>query len=443
VLAWGLWDWGSASFNAVITTFVFTVYLTSDAFGGETAVSAQLGIAMTIAGVLVALLAPVTGQRSDRRGRRKLWLGINTYIVVLLSALMFFVAPDPSYLWLGLLLLAVGTVFFEFAGVNYNAMIRQVSTRATIGKVSGFGWGMGYVGGIVLLLFVYFGFIEPIGGSALFGVPDTDGYPIRVTVLVSAIWFGVFALPVLLSVPEYSSPKAAGTLEHPAPAAKRVGFIESYRILFRDIRTLYRESRQTVYFLLASAVFRDGLTGVFTFGGVLAAGSFGFSSGEVIIFAIAANIVAGASTIVVGLLDDRFGAKPVIVTALVGLVICGSAVFFLHDGGQTVFWIFGLALCAFVGPAQSASRSFLARRIPEGRDGEIFGLYATTGKAATFLSPAMFTLFIGIGAAIAGPGVNVQYWGILGIVLVLLVGLLLLIPVRTNADAASAPARTR
>ncbi|MFB2580142.1 MFS transporter [Herbiconiux sp. P15] len=434
VLAWGLWDWGSASFNAVITTFVFTVYLTSDSFGGETVVSAQLGVAMTIAGVLVALLAPVTGQRSDRRGRRKLWLGINTYIVVALSALMFFVAPDPSFLWLGLLLLAVGTVFFEFASVNYNAMIRQVSTRRTVGKVSGFGWGMGYVGGIVLLLFVYFGFIEPIGGSALFGVPDTDGYPIRVTVLVSAIWFGLFALPVLLTVPEYTSPTVAGTVSGSRVAAERVGFIESYRILFRGIRTLYRESRQTLYFLIASAVFRDGLTGVFTFGGVLAAGSFGFSSGQVIVFAIAANVVAGASTVLVGLLDDRFGAKPVIVTSLVGLVICGTAVFFLHDGGQTVFWIFGLALCAFVGPAQSASRSFLARRIPEGRDGEIFGLYATTGKAATFLSPAMFTLFIGIGAAVFGPGVNVQYWGILGIVLVLLVGLLLLIPVRGTVD---------
>jgi UMF1 family MFS transporter len=454
VLAWGLWDWGSASFNAVITTFVFTVYLTSDSFGGETAVSAQLGIAMTIAGVLVAVLAPVTGQRSDRRGRRKLWLGINTYIVVALSALMFFVAPEPGYLWFGLLLLAAGTVFFEFASVNYNAMIRQVSTRATIGKVSGFGWGMGYVGGIVLLLFVYFGFIEPIGGSALFGVPDTDGFPIRVTVLVSAIWFGLFALPVLLSVPEYESSKAAGTLEAQLPdarggsarageasggavaAPKRVSFVESYRILFRDIRTLFRESRQTVYFLLASAVFRDGLTGVFTFGGVLAAGSFGFSPGEVIVFAIAANVVAGISTVLVGLLDDRFGAKPVIVTALVGLVVCGTAVFVLHDGGQTVFWIFGLALCAFVGPAQSASRSFLARRIPEGRDGEIFGLYATTGKAATFLSPAMFTLFIGIGTAVVGADANVQYWGILGIVLVLLVGLLLLIPVRSGASKA-------
>ena len=150
-----------------------------------------------------------------------------------------------------------------------------------------------------------------------------------------------------------------------------------------------------------------------------------------IIFAIAANIVAGASTILVGLLDDKFGAKPVIITSLVGLLVCAAFVFLLHDGGQTVFWTFGLALCAFVGPAQSASRSFLARRIPEGRDGEIFGLYATTGKAATFLSPLMFTVFIGVGAAVSGPDASVQYWGILGIALVLLAGLLLMIPVRS------------
>jgi UMF1 family MFS transporter len=381
---------------------------------------------MTIAGVLVALFAPITGQRSDRRGRRKLWLAVNTYIVVLLSALMFFVEPDPSFLWLGLILLAVGTIFFEFASVNYNAMLSQVSTRATVGKVSGLGWGLGYVGGIVLLLIVYFGFIEPIGGTALFGVPSTDGLPVRVTVLVSAIWFGLFALPVLLSVPENRP------LTDARVAAPRIGFVESYRILVRDIRSLYRNERQTAYFLIASAIFRDGLTGVFTFGGVLAAGSFGFTSGQVIVFAIAANVVAGVSTILVGLLDDRFGPKPVIVTALVGLLVCAAFVFALHDGGQTVFWTFGLALCAFVGPAQSASRSFLSRRIPAGREGEIFGLYATTGRAASFLAPAMFTLFIGIGAAVSAPGANVQYWGIIGIALVLLVGLLLLIPVRSR-----------
>ncbi|WP_445996665.1 MFS transporter [Okibacterium fritillariae] len=411
VLAWGLWDWGSASFNAVVTTFVFTVYLTTaEGFGGETVVSAQLGWALAGAGLLIALLAPVTGQRSDSSGRRKFWLGVNTYIVVAITAALFFVQPEQNYLWLGLLLVAAGNVFFEFAGVNYNAMLAQISTPKTLGRVSGFGWGMGYIGGIVLLLVVYFGFISPDVG--LFGVTGDDGMDVRVSMLIAAAWFGIFALPVLFAVPEY---KGVGARR------EKVGFFASYGRLAGDIRHLWRDSRTTVYFLFASAVFRDGLAGVFTFGGVLAAGSFGFSPGEVIIFAIAANVVAGISTITVGLLDDKVGPKPVIIVALIGIVIAGFAVFFLHDGGQTVFWIFGLALCLFVGPAQSASRSYLARVIPAGREGEVFGLYATTGRAVSFLAPTAFAICVTIGGA--------QYWGILGIIIVVLIGLALLIPV--------------
>lgn len=415
VFAWGLWDWGSAAFNAVVTTFVFTVYLTSSSFGEPGAVEAQLGWALAAAGLLIAVLAPVTGQRSDTSGRRKLWLAVNTYIVVGLTVAMVFVAPDPSFLWLGLFLVAAGNVFFEFAGVNYNAMLSQVSTPRSIGRVSGFGWGMGYVGGIVLLLIVYFGFIQ-----GLFGVPDEDGWPVRLAMVVSAVWFGLFALPVLFAVPEY---RGAGARR------EKVGFFASYARLGRDIARLWRESRHTVWFLLASAVFRDGLAGVFTFGGVLAASVFGFSPGEVILFAIAANVVAGLSTIAVGALDDRLGAKPVIVAALIGLVISGLLVFFLHDGGQIVFWTAGLALCLFVGPAQSASRTFLARIIPAGREGEVFGLYATTGRAVSFLAPTMFAVFVSVfGAA---------YFGILGIVLVLLAGLLLLLPVRAKQEKLS------
>lgn len=418
ILAWGLWDWGSAAFNAVVTTFVFTVYLTSESFGPSGTVEAQLGWALAIAGALIALLAPVTGQRSDTSGRRKFWLAVNTYIVVACTFAMFFVLPAPEYLLLGLFLVAAGNVFFEFAGVNYNAMLVQVSTPRSIGKVSGFGWGMGYVGGIVLLLIVYFGFIKPEVG--LFGVTSEDGLAVRVSMLVSAIWFGLFALPVLFVVPEYRNPAATGR--------ERVGFLGSYRRLGGDIARLWREERNTVWFLLASAVFRDGLAGVFTFGGVLAASVFGFSAGEVIIFAIAANVVAGASTIAVGVLDDRLGAKPVIVIALVGLVVSGLVVFFLHDGGQLVFWTAGLALCLFVGPAQSASRTFLARLIPAGREGEVFGLYATTGRAVSFLAPTAFALFVTIGGA--------PYFGILGIVLVIALGLGLLLPVRATRQPA-------
>lgn len=427
VAAWGLWDWGSAAFNAVITTFVFTVYLTAEDDAGEplfgSGVDTKLGWALAAAGVLIALLAPLTGQRADRSGRRTFWLAVHTGVVVVASALMFFVTPEPSMLLLGLFLLAAGNVFFELASVNYNAMLNEISTPATVGRISGLGWGLGYLGGIVLLLFVYFGFINPEVG--LFGVTGENGLDVRVTMLACAIWTAVFSLPVILTIrdaPRGASERVAGP---------RTGIVASYRHLFATVADLWRTDRNTVYFLGASAVFRDGLAGVFTFGAVLAAGSFGFSAGGVIIFGVAANVVAGIATILFGLLDDRIGPKRVIVGSLGAMCVAGVVLFVLHDGGRTVFWIFGLVLCIFVGPAQSASRSLLARLIPEGREGQVFGLYATTGRAASFLAPTAWAVALTVAAGVTGRSSDdVQYAGILGILIVLLAGLLLLLPVK-------------
>jgi UMF1 family MFS transporter len=192
--------------------------------------------------------------------------------------------------------------------------------------------------------------------------------------------------------------------------------------VFRHIAELWKEDRNTVRFLIASAIFRDGLTGIFTYGSIIASLTFGFTASEVLIFGIAANVVAGVSTLVTGRFDDLFGPRLVILVALVGLVVSGLAVFFFHDGGQTVFWVGGLFLCLFVGPAQSASRSFLTRVTPLHRQGEVFGLYATTGRAATFFAPLLFTGFIALFGA--------QYWGVLGIVLVVAVGLVLFLFVK-------------
>lgn len=407
IAAWALWDWGSAAFNAVVTTFIFTVYLSNGSFGTADEVTAQLGWALGAAGVLIALLAPVTGMRADRASRRTRWLGINTGIVVLCTALLFFVRPEPGLLWLGLALLAIGNVFFEFASVNYNAMLAQVSTPNTIGRVSGFGWGMGYLGGIVLLLLLYVGLISPEVG--LFGITSQDGLDVRVSMLIAAAWFGLSAIPVLRAIRDQPG-------ESPVP---KIGIIESYRELGRRIAALWREHRPVVGFLIASAIFRDGLAGVFTFGGVLAAGTFGFSQGSVILFAVAANVVAGISTVAVGLLDDRLGSRAIIVTSLLGLVASGLALFVLRDGGSTAFWIFGLALCMFVGPAQSASRSYLQHHMPAEREGEVYGLYATTGRAVSFLAPTALAIAITIGGA--------QYWGVIGLITVLGAGLVLLL----------------
>ncbi|MDP9986951.1 UMF1 family MFS transporter [Arthrobacter oryzae] len=432
ILAWASWDWGSAAFNAVMTTFVFTVYLTSNAFGGEDSASAVLGAALAVGGFAIALLAPVTGQRSDAGGRRKLWLGVNSAAVAILTALCFFVFPRPEFLLLGACLIALGNVFFEFAGVNYNAMLAQVSTPQNIGKVSGCGWGAGYLGGIVALLIVLQLFVQP--AFDWFGASTQDSLNIRLVAVFSALWFFVFALPVLFAVPELPR----------SPQAARLGFLASYGLLFRRIKAIYATSPHTIYFLLASAVFRDGLAAVFTFGGIIAAGTFGFALSQVIFFAIFGNVVAAIGAMLGGFLDDKVGPKAVITGSLVGLLVAGTAILVLGNGnysffgmqwaGSTTFWVFGLFLCLFVGPAQSSSRAYLARLAPHGESGELFGLYATTGRAVSFLAPALFTLCITLATPLVPAG-QAQRWGILGIMVVLLAGLLVLLPVKPPAKA--------
>ena len=418
ILAWSLWDWGSAAFQAVVTTFVFTVYLTSGAFGEEAEVSVKLGTALTIAGVAIAVLAPVLGRLTDASGNRKRWLGITTGITIACTALLVLVAPDEQYLILGLVLLAVGNVAFEFAGVSYNSMLTQLATPATLGRISGFGWGMGYLGGIVLLSLVLVGFILPEVGW--FGATSEDGWNVRLAMVLCAVWFAVFAIPVFIAVPEV-----------PADRTSPVhGILSGYRELFRSIAALWRDSRQTLFFLISSAVFRDGLAGVFTFAGVIAARSFGFGTETVIYFAIAANVVSGAATILGGFLEDRFSAKGVIVASLTAMVIGMLLVFALAPLGPWVFWVFGLASSVFVGPVQAASRSYLAASIPPGKEGEIFGLYATTGRAVSFMAPAAFTAAVAIG------GTTIS--GTIGIALVLLVGLVLLLVLRDTRPGRAA-----
>ncbi|MEN5073808.1 MFS transporter [Isoptericola cucumis] len=423
VLAWALWDWATQPFNTVILTFVFTaLYLTSDAFltpevaalGADdpareralAGLASGLGAWITVGGVLIALLAPVLGRRADVTGRRKAWLGGATLVMVVSMLGLWAVRADPAYFVLGAALISLGSVASEIAGVNYNAMLVQVSTPATVGKVSGLGWGLGYVGGILTLVVV-------VVATAFdwWGMPTDDGLAYRVIAVGCAVWAAAFAWPLFRYVPEAPA----------APDRAKVGFFASYAALARDVVDLYRTARPTFWFLLASAVYRDGLASVFTFGAVIAAVSFGFGDEQVLAFGIAANLLAGVSTILAGRLDDRFGPRAVIVAALAGLVGCGLVVVALHPVGPVVFWVAGLLLTCFVGPAQSASRSMLARMSPPGRESEIFGLYATTGRAVSFLSPSLWTLLIAVTGA--------TIWGTLGIVFVLAAGLVLMLVV--------------
>ena len=428
VTSWVLWDVGSSSFGTIMMTFIFTVYLTSSYFGSTESASAALSLGLTVSGVCIAFFAPVSGQRADKSGTGIFWLGVNTLSMVLLSALCFFVEPNPGHLWLGVILISAANIFSEFAAVNYNAVLPRVSTPNNIGKISGIGWSAGYVGGLVALLIVLWGFIFEPNGLHL----STDNaFNIRAVTLFSALWCLVFCAPILIRMrrrkhmlPEVLPTRELRFLERGLSRlspARQGGLFASYKELWRTIIRLRKTAPQTLYFLCASAIFRDGLAGIFTFGGVLAAGSFGFSTSDVIIFGVAANGVAAVGAVLGGYLDDYLGPKKIIIFSLVAILI--AAVPLLLFPYPMTFWICALILALFVGPAQSSSRTFLARIADPGTEGELFGLYSTTGRATSFLAPMLFGLFVTI--------FNAQVWGIVGIMIVVLAGLLMTLPLES------------
>ncbi|MFD5226042.1 MFS transporter [Microbacterium sp. NPDC058342] len=438
VVSWAMWDWAMQPFNTVILTFVWiALYLTSRMFldpavresglladgtymncnkdefigsaycQGLTDLSAWWGWANFAAGILILVLAPVLGQQADARGNKKKWVIGATIAIALIQFGLFFVEADPKYFWFGAFAVAIAAVVSEIGNVSYYAMLSEVSTPKNVGRVSGLGWGLGYIGGVVALIACI---------PVLFTVGQDNPLSFKLVAVICAVWTLVFSIPMFRNVPE--SPAY--------DASKRVGFFRSYVVLAKNIANLFRTNRPTFWFMLAAAVYRDGLAGVFAFGAVLAAQGFGFSFIEVIIFGLAANLVAGVSTLLAGRIDDAIGPRRLIVITLAGLVVMAFVVFALKDLGTIVFWVCGLLLCAFVGPTQASSRSLLTRLTPPSQQGEIFGLYATTGRVASFLSPLAWSLFLAWFGGIV--------YGVLGIGLILLIGLVLLLFVRFPKD---------
>jgi len=423
VAAWALWDCGSTGMNAIVATFVFSVYLTGTVgvgLGGDTSPASWLGRTLTISGLAVALLAPLTGVVVQVPHRRRVALTVLTMLAVTFTASMVFIRADPRYLAPGLALLALTAACGDLASVPYNAMLRQLSTPRTAGRISGLGWAAGYTGSVLLLGLIYTGFIMGDGPTrGLLDVPVADGWYVRAAMLLAAGWLAVLSVPLLIT---------AHTLVGTPDVAEVTsgGVLGAYRRLWADLRGEWRRDRNFVYYLVVSAIFRDGLAGVFAFGAVLGVSVYGLSQASVLIFGVIASTVAALGAILGGRLDDRFGAKPVIVASLSALIVVAVALMVLS--GPVAFWVCGLLLCLFVGPTQSSARTLLLRMTGEGKEGVAFGLYTMTGRAAAFLAPWLFFVFVdAFHTDRAG-------WG--GICLVIAVGLVGMVFVRVPAPHA-------
>lgn len=373
LVAWAFYDWANSSYAAVIQTFIFAAYFTRSVASNEVIGSSQWGMTVSFAGLFVALTGPILGALADAGGNRKKWLAILTAFCVLSTASLWWVLPTPSSVPLALTLVILSTVTTEFCYIFYNAMLPDLVPSSHIGRWSGWGWSLGYVGGMLSLLVALW--LVTSDHLAWIPLDHSSAAHIRATFVLCALWYFVFSLPLFLFTPE--------TRERHR-SAKRV-IRQGLKQLWETF-THIRKYSYMVRFLIARLFYIDGLTTLFAYGGVYAAGVFGLSAHEVIVFGITLNVFAGIGSAIGAFVDDFFGSRNTILASLIGLTSFSIAILLVKE--ERLFWIFGVCIGLFVGPVQASSRSLMARLAPEHMRTEMFGFFAFSGKATAFVGPA-------------------------------------------------------
>lgn len=377
ILSWCLFDWANSSFSTVIVTFVFAAYFTQAVAETPVAGTAQLGRASSLAALVVALTSPVLGAIADKSGRRKPWLAAFTATCVLATAGLWFVTPSPEVIPLALALFIVASIAFDFGIVFYDAMLPGLAPKGRLGRISGWGWGLGYAGGLSCLAVSLLAFVQ--SGAPWLGLDTEAAEHVRATSFVVSAWFTLFSLPLFLFTPDRA----------PTGAPLRQAVCAGIAMLSSSLRNI-RQRPGIPRFLIAHMLYINGFATLFAFGGVYAAGTFALSLDEVIRFGIALNVAAGIGAFLFAWVTDRIGAKRTIEIALVALTIVGAIL--VLTGSKQVLWTLGMILGLFLGPAQAASRSLMAELAPRGMETEMFGLYALSGKATAFAGPAALAL---------------------------------------------------
>ncbi len=434
---WGWWmfDWANQPYNILLLTFIFAPYFTSyvapDPVSGQT----MWGWMLAISGLLTALCAPVLGAIADSSGHKKLWIVIWSLFYMAGAWALWWAVPDADHgtlIWV-LVAFAVGMVGLEYGIVFTNSILPSLGARADWGRISGTGWAIGYLGGLVSLFIMLALLAEDDTGVTLIGIAPILGLDpemregTRAVGPFTALWYLVFVIPFFLWVKDPPVAKQA-------KGAIRRGLQELKTTL------IALPARKSLFaYLGSSMIYRDALNGIYAFGGIYAAGVLGWSITQIGLFGILAAAVGAVGCWVGGKLDSRFGPKPVIVVCILILIlVCSiivstdrSMVLFMPVAAgstlpDTVFYICGALIGAGGGSLQSASRTMLVRQADPARMTEGFGLYALSGKVLSFVAPGLI--------ALATTLTDSQRLGVTPLIGLFVVGLILLLWVKPEGE---------
>ncbi|PZO78294.1 MAG: MFS transporter [Mesorhizobium amorphae] len=431
VLGWMLFDWAAQPFFTVVTTFIFGPYFVSRLAGDPAAGQAAWGYGVALAGFVIAVLSPVLGAIADQTGRRKPWIAGFAAVKIVCLLALWWAAPGTSLFWV-VLVFSLAAVAAEFSTVFNDSMMPRLVPASEVGRISNLAWGLGYLGGMIVLIFVVlFLAASPetgltlLGQPALFGLDPNAGEDARITGPIAAAWYLLFILPMFLFTPD---------------AGRGLPLREAIGAGLRELRGTLAEVRTRpgiLRFLIARMIYQDGVGALLALGGAFAAVVFSWSITEIGLFGIILNVVAIFGCLVAAKLDTKLGSKRVVAVSLVFLLLAtlgivstgpGWTLFAVPldtaDGGglfgtaaEKAVLLYGLLIGVAFGPVQASSRSWLARSVPVADAGRYFGIYALAGRATSFLAPfAVATVTAVSGSARLGLAVIAVFF-VVGLVL--------------------------
>jgi UMF1 family MFS transporter len=402
IWGWMLFDWAAQPFFTVVTTFIFGPYFISRVASDPAAGQAAWGYAVAISGLFIAILSPVLGSIADQTGRKKPWIMAFAVVKIVSLSMLWFAAPGSSMAGI-LVFFCLASVAAEFSIVFNDSMMPRLVPKDEIGRVSNIAWGLGYLGGMIMLIFVVTMLAASpetgrtiTGALPLFGLDPAQGEDARITGPLAAIWYFVFILPMLLFTPD---------------GARGMALLPAIRSGLAELKETLAEARQRlgiVRFLVARMIYQDGVNALLALGGGFAAAMFGWSITELGIYGILLNVIAIGGCLVASRLDTVFGSKWVVAASLVTLTVATAGIVSTGPGftllglvplstadsgglfgtaAEKAYIVYGLFVGLAFGPVQASSRSYLARSVTAEEAGRYFGLYALAGRATSFLAP--------------------------------------------------------
>ena len=395
VWSWMLYDWAAQPYSTLLITFIFAPYFTSVVVGDPILGQSLWGMMTAVVGLSLAVLGPVLGAISDTSGLRKMWMAFFSFLYVLGAYSMWWAFPGAESFTVILVLFGIGMLGMELSQIFVNSMLPEICSEKDIGCVSGNGWSLGYVGGLLLLFITLLFFAENNVGLTLLGYPPVFGLDAsvregtRAVGPLTAIWYVLFMIPFFLFIPE-----------NKVKTSKNVT-VSALRSLWKSIKKLPSNISLSSY-LVSSMFYRDALVGIYSFGGIYASGVLGWSITQIGIFGIISGIAAAIFTFLGGFADKFFGPKRVIIFCIFVLILVCILIVGTSRNGffgislnefspfpDNLFLICGVAIGAAGGALQSASRTMLVLQADKDRMTEAFGLYALSGRATSWMAPAL------------------------------------------------------